>query len=221
MAIKGYVTEGEIVTFMQMINEDFELVDINELIVNAMYELINNRMDTVYEEVEQSLLIDGRGERFIFCSKIPIVKITGISTIALTGIETSFIINGQDRNIWWDTSTGKIWTDRDDEELIEVNSETLSFPDRAVSVRVNGTFGTTGTELVKQLQLMLILKQYSLMQPSAYASDIISEKIGRYEYKLANASNVAPGNQRKGIDGWISFLFEQLPSEDTMGLESV
>lgn len=220
MAILGYVTEDEIVAFMEMINEDFTISDINEMVVNAMYQVINSKMDTVYAEQTVSLLLDGRGERFIFSTRIPMANITRIATVNLDGSETPFIINGTGKNVWWDENTGYIWTDRENEG-IEFNGDSSPFPDRPVSVRLNATFGVVATDIVKQLQLMLILKQYSLMQPSVYASDIISEKIGRYEYKLANASNVEPSNQRKGVDGWISFLFECLPSEDSFAMESI
>lgn len=220
MAITGYVTEQEIVDFMELINEDFTVNDISEVVVNAMYQVINSKMDTVYDEVTKSIYVDGTGDRFIFCPQIPMKNITKIAIVELNGEEVGFIINGLNRNIWWDENTGKVWTDRE-YFGIEYNGDRAPFPNRPVSVRIDGTFGTVSTELVKQLQLMLILKQYSLMQPSVYASDIISEKIGRYEYKLVNASNVEPSNQRKGVDGWIAFLFECLPSEDTLGMESI
>lgn len=226
MSIQGYVDEDEIVDFMQIINSDFTEDDINELIVNSMYDMINRKMDTVYETTTTTLLADGHGTYTVWCPKIPIVDITRIAIINQDETEDEFDISGDDRNIWWDTSTGKIFTKRDYENKIEVypDDESLAygkFPDRVACVKIEGTFGQVANSLVKQLQLFLILKQYAILQPSVYATDIISEKIGRYEYKLLNASNVSPNNQRKGIDGWIAYLFEQLPSEDKLGLESI
>jgi len=222
MAILGYVTTDEIVEFMEVINPNFLDTDIMDLTVNAMYELINRRIDGAYAEEEATLYQDGRGDRFLFSPQIPIVELESVTIIHEDETETDFVLSGTDRNIWWDNNTGAIWTYREDDVPIEYNGDYTKFPDRFNSVRLVGTFGTVPNDLVKQLQLMLILKQYSLLQPSVYVSDVISEKIGRYEYKLANASNVLPENQRKGIDGWIHFLFSQIPNlANAMCLEAV
>jgi len=222
MSIQGYVTTQEIVDFIELINPEFLSTDINDMIVNSTYEIINKQIGGEYEEQELILHQDGRGTKEIFCPQIPIVNVTNIAIVALSGEETPFIINGEDRNIWWDANTGLIWMRPTEETNVEINNAINLFPDRPNSVKIAGTFGEIATDLVKVLQLMMILKQYSLLQPSLYASDIISEKIGRYEYKLANASNVAPDNQRKGLDGYIEWLFKQLPNqENNMGLEVI
>ncbi len=221
MAISGYVTAQEIVDFMELINPEFLATDINDMIVNSTYEIINKQIGGEYEIQDLTLYQDGRGTKEIFCPQIPMVAVTNIATVALDGTETAFTINGKDRNIWWDASTGKIWVESNN-AVIEKNGSGQPFPDYPNSVKIEGRFGEIATDLVKVLQLMMILKQYSLLQPALYASDIISEKIGRYEYKLANASNVAPENQRKGLDGYIEWLFKQLPNqENNMGLEAI
>lgn len=219
MAILGYVSEAEIIAFMQMTNPAFAVGNINELVVNSMYEYINGRMGQPATVTQENMLLDGDGNDFVYVNKIPIVSITRIASIDTDGTETPFTLMGANRNAWWDSRTGRIWISYADETGEE--EELALFGSYPKSVRVEGTFGQVATDLVKQIQLLLILKQYSILQPRTYATDIVEEKIGRYSYKLASASNLAVENQRKGLDGWIAFLMAQIPNDNLMVLESI
>lgn len=219
MAILGYVTESEIIAFMKMIKPSFVAGEINELIVNSMYEWLNGKMGQPATVTQEIMLLDGNGDSFVYVNKVPIVEIHRIAMVGTDGVETPLILMGTTKNVWWDCQTGRIWISYLDEEGLELT--TTKFGDYPDSVRVEGKFGQVSTNLLKQIQLLLILKQYSLMQPKNYATDIIEEKIGRYSYKLAGASNLEAANQRKGLDGWIAYLLEQLPNDNSMCLETI
>lgn len=228
MALLGYVNEAEIVAFMKMINKDFVKEDINELVYNSMYHYLNERADIVYNKTAddarvQRLYVDGNSTLEIYCPQIPIISISKIATILQDETQCPFIINGAQKNIWWDNETGRIWIKVDYEVTnIERNAfPWMWFPDRPKSVVIEGKFGGIVTELVKLIQLLLALKQYQLLNPKKYATDIAEETIGKYSYKLERPGNVTAENQRKGIDGWIDFLFKQLPKTNSMGLEAI
>lgn len=223
MAIQGYVTAQEIVDFMTMINPLFVQADINELLVNAMYDFINAKVGENYEVEELTMYLDGTGDIFVYSEKMPIVNVKRIAVVGTDGVLSDLKILGADRNVWWDDRTGRIWREvvEGDITLDEDDEDTLKFPDRPDCVMVEGSFGSVVTSLVKQIQLLMILKNYALMKPSDYATDIVEEKIGRYAYKLSSASNLTPENQRKGLDGWLAYLMEQLPKINSMALESI
>lgn len=219
MAILGYVSSTEIVDFMKMINPSFALGDINELIVNSMYEFLNVKMGAPATVTQEVQLLDGNGNSYVYVNKLPIVSIRRIALVDTDGSETALVLQGTGKNVWWDDQTGRIWISYVDED--GVDDVAAVFGNYPNSVRVEGKFGAVSTNLAKQIQLLLILKQYALMQPKNYATDMIEEKIGRYSYKLAGASNLEMNNQRKGIDGWIAYLLEQLPNDNFMGLETI
>jgi hypothetical protein len=223
--ILGYVSNTEIVSFMQKIDPNFTAGDVNEIIVNGIYNYINERIDDAYGIDTARILMDGNATKEIYCPQIPILTVQKIATINEDGTESFFIVNGVQKNIWWDNTTGRIWISTA-EDFINIErgldiDGMYYFPDRPKSVAITGTFGNLPTDFTKLVQLCLILKQYQILNPSKYKTDIIAEQIGRYSYKLANPSNVAPANQRMGLDGWIDFLFKQLPRNSSFVMESI
>jgi hypothetical protein len=209
--INGYVTPAEIVDFMRLINPEFEETDINDILVNSTFHTVNSIVDVEFEETTENRIVSGTKDDFFFSDIVPILNVTKVVSISPNGVENEFTISGDGRNLFWDRQTG----------FFQIYNKTIPVYDLPQSIRIEGTFGTIATDLVKQIQLLMILKQYSIVQPDVYKTDIISEKIGRYEYKLANASNVAPENQRKGLDGMINFLIDQLPQINRLTIESV
>ena len=219
----SYVTYSEIVEFMREVNSNFGNNDINETIVGASYDYINNRLGTEFERESATLYLDGRGEPVIYSSKIPIDSLSSVTIIYQSGTETELTLSGTSKNCWYDPTTGRIWTDLDNEGNIEVNLESKIFPDRPRSVKVVGVFGTYSSALVKYVQLLLILKHYALLNPKTYAKgDMVSETIGRYSYKLDSGINTAdPSMQRKGLDAYIEWYFKQISKEDSWGYEAI
>lgn len=220
----SYLTEQEILDFFQSMNSEFVAADINTMFESTAYDVIKGKVDCEYGEVTKSFLVDGIGTQTIWSLYVPIVAITEIAIIYSNEEETLLTLSGEDRNVWWDVDTGIITTDsRTYVDEIEVNIaiEGYKFPDRANTVRITGTFGETASELVKLLQLLLMLKSYTITQPSKYIIDLVEEKIGRYTYKLSNSGAFTAENQRKGLDGYIDWLFKQIHNVTTLAMETM
>lgn len=219
----SYVNDSEITAFMQLINPSFTSGMINDIIVEGTYEHLNSLMDGVEEQAADTLLVDGTGDRYVYASKIPIVSLSEIAVIGTDNTESAYILGGPSKNIWWDCTTGRIWTWTTEEyyeDKIEYGYIIEPFPNRPKCVRIKGVFGTAPTDLVKHIQLLLILKQYSLLQPGTYPTDIMEERIGKYQYRFYSGT-VVEKNQRRGIDGYINWLMESLPRANAIALESI
>ena len=204
----SYVTNDEIVEFMQGINPDFNENDIDATIVGGMYDFINKKIGTEYGVEDRTYLVDGNGDYLVWSLYLPIVYLNSVTIIKENEERVDLDLHGEDRNCWYDADTGFI-------------KSSLKFPLRPDSVELRGKFGEIPSDLVKLLQLLLIYKTYTITQPSKYHGDLVEEKIGRYSYKLSDTGTYSEDNQRKGLDGYIAYLFDALGRMNNMAFEAI
>ncbi len=228
----GYVTDAEIVTFMKNINSAFELASVNSIFANASFEFMKSKMDEQFNlstpSTDTTQLLDGTGFEFVYSGLLPIISITSIKVIAPDGVKTAFITTGTTRNIWWDAITGRIWvrpfiedTERSmDGDLLMFDPDDIdNFSKRPESIEVIGKFGSTSTDLVKLIQLLMILKNYTMVDPMKYHPEAIEESIGKYRYRLPSLSTSSTG--KLGLDQYIDKLFAQAFTVSNLGMESI
>lgn len=216
----AYATKAEIVSELSNINEDITQADISDLMLNSSTDYINNRMkrEFVVDEEDVTMLLDGNGENIVFTERIPIVSLTSVTLIKRDESEVELTLTGSDRNVWWDEQTGYLEYRPTNECAIFLDGDeyTQTYPDRPDSIRVVGRFGEVSTDLIKYIQILLVLKKLSLMDPENYSLDLVEEKIGRYEYRKGNITGVAYPYSRKGVDAYIEWLFESFGSNVCM-----
>lgn len=228
----GYVTDAEIVTFMKNINSTFETVNVNQIFANASFEFMKSSMNEQFNLsapiTDSTQLLDGTGFEFVYSNLLPILSITSIKVIAPDGVKTSFVTAGTTRNIWWDTITGRIWVNSladgaerslDGDMLMFDPDDVDNFSKRPDSIEVIGKFGNTSTDLVKLIQLLMILKNYTMVDPMKYHPEAIEESIGKYRYRLPSLSTNSTG--KLGLDQYIDKLMAQAFTVNNVGMESI
>ena len=218
-----YVTNAEIIEFMQLVVSDFEESDINNMIVQSTGEEINRYLNEIfYEDYDvnegsdgyevEVLYIDGVGVDVFYTPKSPIIELNKIEIIKEDDTTVELKTIGQGKNAWVDNSTGRIKVDYTvDDFFLDGDENITDAKDRVRSMKVTGKFGEVPTNLIKYLQLLMILKQYALTNPKKYSVEMQQEKIGRYQYRLyTNPSSVSPTSERVTLDGRIRQIYDTL-----------
>ena len=228
----GYVNSDEIIEFMKGVNPAFTVTDINPIFINASFKYMQSKMDEQLNiEVpiaDTKLLLDGSGFNFVYSELIPILSVTSVNIVQPDGTKIPLITTGTNRNVWWDNVTGRIWMDElsysdmelalDGTPLMFDEDDPKFFPKWPDCIELTGKFGTISNDLVKLIQLLLMLKNYTMVNPSVYHPDVIEERIGKYMYKM---SPLAGKDGRLGIDQYIDKLFKQVFTGSELGMESI
>ncbi len=212
-----YATKDAILALGIKLKPDMVLADISDMFLNSATQIIEVKTGKTWDTIAAtSLYIDGRGEPFIFCPITPILTLTGLKIIAGDTTEESLDVAGTDREVWYNDQTGLISRINSQEDIARPYSGAC-FPHGVKNIKIEGTFGKVSTELpiLELLQTLLVFQMLGLIFPSQFRlSDLTGEKIGEYSYTLAAMEySVNPNNQRKTLDGYINWLFEQLDQE--------
>ena len=225
----SYTSKGSALVILLDYNSSAVESDIPDYFVTAADDEINFRTDSQWEadSVDQTQLLDGRGVASIFSKIVPIVSLTEVVIIDDDESETSLDLSGSDREIRYNAETGEIFRITSSvtnliERDVEDDRGGLTFPDGVANVRVVGKFGRTqASDLLRFIANMIILRMMSRKQPSKYAvAGKISERIGKYQYNLGAGSGSGE-NQGLTLDGYINYLFNILPKQDSVWIEAV
>jgi len=221
-----FLLDQNITDFFNKIYAEFALTDIPAFVRDAAYQEIVQVTEVPWELSAQTLYVDGRGVATIFCPVLPIISLTELVVIDKNTNETSLIVDqtDEDRQVWYDGETGFIklikpiagieWGTDDDADV-------GIFPSGVQNIKIVGTFGTDQPKaILTLLQLYIMLRHMSKMDPDKYGSaDIISERIGKYQYTLSSGGSGA--NSRMSLDTMIEHLYEVLPRENSLLYEDI
>jgi hypothetical protein len=230
----AYLTDDEIVEYFRDMDPAFVITDLPSnarLFATQTIDVKSGR--SWLAEGMKSVYVDGRGTEAIYLTDLPITTLCEVTIINTdTSEETlDFSRTSEDRVLEYDEETGKIGFINGVVQPIEVTGfprneaqyfEKRYFPVGTLNVRVTGIFGdpTGYTAIVKQLELLLLGRQLSMLDPSTYAgSDLVKERIGKYEYQLLGAT--ASQAKRMSMDEYIDFVFTLLPNFTSANYESV
>lgn len=219
-----YLSDDEIVEFFSMINPGFCLENLPNYLRNSAAEIIACKTNTTWEKSNAVLYVDGTRENCISSPRVPIVSLSDISIIRKDESLLPLVLSGEDRQVEWACDTGVISLIKsvaDDIETITDIDDWKSigrFPVGLNNIKLTGVFGNLPLDLLKLLQLMLIGKSLQLLDSNTYGFNKISEKIGRYEYKLGAISK---NSSVMSFDDYIGFLFNLLPQTEGLYIGSI
>ena len=221
-----FLSDENIIDFFGKIDDEFVLTDIPAFVRDAAYQEIVQETNVLWDPITQSLYVDGNGGNKIFCPVVPIINLTWLVVIGKELSETSLIVDqtDEDRQIWYDGETGLIELIKPITGIewgIDDDTDVGIFPTGVQNIRIVGTFGTASPEAILiLLQLYIMLRHLSKVDPEKYGSgDVISERIGKYQYTLGGGGNITGG--RMGLDAMIAHLFEVLPQENSLLYEDI
>jgi len=221
-----FLTEDEITEFFTLVDSTFTIADVPPFVRSAAYQEILERSDFDWEEKVQTIYEDGRGTKEVFCPVLPIIALTEVVIVSQTLGETSLNVDqtDDDRQIWYDAATGKI-------EIIQPiggievagadNATASVFPTGVQNIKLVGTFGQDSpSSILSLLQLYLMLRNMARTDPAKWGKgDIVSEKIGKYQYELYGRGSTQ--SHRQSLDQYIDYLFSVLPSNNTFFYDNV
>jgi len=219
-----YATKADVVAFVNSsldVSDQICESDIADYEMLLAQEIINNRTDTYWEITSSptTLYLDGKGFTEIVCTLVPITSLTSISIIAIDGTETALVLTGINKNCVYDPDTGIIRRTYTNNEEFQMDSDDRGaiFPEGIGNVKIVGTFGgvRSSTNILKMLQIMLVIQLLGKKMPSIVTSDIFMEKIGEYEYRMSDKlySVENKDNKRLTLEGYINYLFDCLPKD--------
>lgn len=225
-----FVTKAQILPILRAVNPAAVEADIPDMVLNAMYDKLVYLIGGSYcletldpddadaEYSDETLEVDGNGEKFIFVPKIPILSLTSVKTVSPNRmVETALTLTGESARVWVDKSIGKIQLIADmseDDPTIFVDS--AHFPERPGSVKVTGVFGSIPTSLVQYTQSLMVLEYMCLTQPGVYKMGLIKEEIGKYTWE--SSPNMKKGStMRDMIDSCVAAIGKV----DKMSIEGI
>ncbi len=221
-----FTSKDSAIVFLTQYKPDIVAADIPDYFVSAAEEEINNRTETQWEvdSTDQIFLIDGTGENHIHVPVVPIISLTEIAVILNDETETTLTLSGSTREVRFNLETGVIHRIANRNNVFsfaDTDEEDWSvFPRGQANIRVTGKFGRTGpTNILRLIANLIILRQMRFKDPESFKPNLISETIGKYEYRLASGGS--KGNEAMNLDGYINYLFSILPKDDEIYIEAV
>lgn len=194
--------------------------DITDAEMDMAKEIINNKTDTYWEVTTSgSLYLDGTGKDHVFSTIVPIVTLTKCEIIALDDTVESLVVSGSTKEIIYDPNTGlikRVVVSEDDWLMKDTDDESVFFPYGIRNVKITGTFGkdSDSINILKQLQILLVLQLMQKKFVGKLNPDLVMEKIGEYEYRVSEMQYAKdPKNTKLTLEGYIDFLFRSLPQD--------
>ena len=237
--VTTYVTDLEIEAFFKGVTGDpaWAVANIPVLIrgvigvsEGAAFNQIKERMDYVWCDPitdTKTLYYNGENKPTILV-EAPITQLDEVTITDADGTETTLLLTGTTREVFWDPRTGKITVDKN-QPWLGTGSQDLyqshywsSFPEGTQNIKVIGQFGAEIPAIAKLLEIMIMYKMLQFQQPAIYkvAGNLVREKIGRYEYQLG-VIGFDHNSRNMSLDAYIDYLFDQLPKINTAGFEAV
>ena len=217
------ISKEELVEFLNFVRKPgtsaVAVGDINDTLYYGTNDALVRKTGSSWDITERQLLLNGQGDKVIYVPYVPINDLVSL-TIRKKNTETVDItLTGSERQVWWDSETGRIEMIAHVDDLGGLLSvEPSEFPKGMENVAVVGSFGTTPPNLAKYVYCLMYLKQLTISDKARFGLDMVMERIGRYEYRIGVPSNQAVPNQYKGIDGLIEWYLQEL-IEDKMVLD--
>ena len=183
--MSSFVTKAEVVLQLKIANPSIVEADISDNLLASTAELLSSKIGDTFiaDTVDTTMLVDGNDNSYIFTNRVPIASLTSVKIISSNATEKEeLIISGVNSQVWVDYSKGKIEFIRSRDIEDGEESPIMYFPLRPSSVEIIGKFGSASTDLVKYTQILLILQALSVLNPSVYKTDLISEEIGKYKW---------------------------------------
>jgi len=239
--ITTYVSDAEIEEFFRALtgNPAWVVTDIPLLIrgdistVGTSFDYIKQCIDYVFCDPTLgavTFLVNGEDSPTIFSPVAPITSLTEVTIIAADGTEETLELTGSNRQVFWDTSTGKITLIRNgdlESRVLNIEVSLMGyqkiFPNGCENIRLVGEFGIDVPPLIKLIQLLVMLKQLQLSNPDGWLKygNITQEKIGRYEYRLGAINSAGAWGGVKSLDFYIQDAISKLPMINTQGYEAI
>lgn len=223
----SFTSKGSAIVILKNYKPTAVEADIPDYFITAADQEINQRSDTQWEIdiVDRTFLINGTGERHIHVPTVPIVSLTSVSIIHNDETETSLAVSGAKREVRFNAETGQIVRVRSENDIFVDDDDefnTSRFVEGVENIKVVGKFGRDEVaDLLRLLANMIILRNMGRLDPNNYKVNLISEKIGKYQYTSAHIDRATKGNEPLTLDGFINYLFGLLPQDDSIFIEAV
>lgn len=214
----SYITDVEASAILAELGVTLAAEDIGDYLLKKSKQRLDKLTGRTWGVLVGSQYIDGMGHNTVFSPRIPIVTLTSVVVINKDTTETTYDIAGTDRQLWYDEETGRIEIIRwggDPAIVVSSPSTYFSFPKGVRNVKITGTFGEEADDTVKLTQTLLFFKLLSMMNPKEYATNMVMEKIGNYQYKLGD------GVKFTSFDECLNSLVEDLTGAEGLGLEEI
>jgi hypothetical protein len=217
-----YASKAEALAFINNLVDGTPLTsdDITDAEMSMANEIINNRTDTYWKVTTSgSLYLDGTGKNYVFSTIVPIVTLTACVIIALDDTTESLTVSGSAKEIIYDPNTGlikRVVVSEDDWLMKDTDDESVFFPLGIRNIKITGTFGkdSDSINILKQLQILLVLQLMQKKFVGKIKPDLVMEKIGEYEYRVSEMQYAKdPKNTKLTLEGYIEFLFKSLPQD--------
>lgn len=203
-----FLNDGDITEFFNKVKPGFVLSEIPDYVRNSAYQEILLRTDRKWEVRNATQLLNGRGDKWIFSRIVPIVSVSSMKIIKKDLEEIELVVDQTDdeRQVRFDKKTGAI-------ELIRgisgIETDSITkFPKGLENVELIGIFGPSSNEevndILRLLQLLIMLRNMSSLDPTNYKTGIVQEKISRYSYKLSETGH-------KSVNEMIEDYYAMLP----------
>jgi len=223
-----YTTKLEVVTYLNSLKSagETQLVetDIPDSAFNGAGSIVDEKTGSRFAVFAGDLYVDGDGQNYIICPRVPIITLTGVTIINPDTSTEALVVSGTSRNIWFNEATGLIKRIAITVDRIEYGQEHVDcvFPFGVKNIKMTGTFGGTSADVLALLQILETTRILGFFMDFIKKTNLIEEQIGEYRYKLGDMqTGKDPNNARKTLDGYIEYLYNCLPQNDNDSLLGV
>jgi hypothetical protein len=223
-----YTTKAEVISYLNKLKGvgETQLVetDIPDSAFNGAGRIIDEKTDSRFSVFAGSLFVDGDGQNYVICPRIPIITLTALVMIHTDLTTEALVLTTASRNVWYNEATGLIKRIAVEVDRIEYGQEQVDsiFPTGVKNIKMTGTFGGTCAEILALLQILETTRILGFFMDFIKKTNLIEEQIGEYKYKLGDMqTGKDPNNARKTLDGYIEYLYTCLPEEDNDSLLGV
>lgn len=216
-----YTTKLEVVNYLNNLKGagETQLVEANipDSAFNGAGEIIDKKTKSRFSVFAGDLYVDGDGQNYVICPRIPIVTLTGLVIINPDTSTEALVLSGTSRNVWYHEATGLIKRIAITVDRIEYGQEHVDcvFPSGVKNIKMTGTFGGIAANILALIQILETTRILGFFMDFIKKTNLIEEQIGEYRYKLGDMqTGKDPNNARKTLDGYIEYLYASLPKDD-------
>ena len=206
----AYTSIVSVVDFLTTLGITIVAADIPAELIDAADDILNymSKKPSGWGVSSDDILLDGNGEKWIIIPR----KIGSISAVKIRNInqDDEFIVDSDNYTV--DTNNSIITLDQ---SVSGVGTTYTTFKEGSQNVTISGVFGEIAPNLIATLATYIVID--NMMQfkkgPKGWNIDVISEKISKYSYRLADGASGSTIGDR------IQTLIVMLPKNDQTFLE--